>query len=384
MLRASALAFAIVLMTVSAALAQTTVSASTTPPASERFHVDAEALVWWLKDSPAPVPLVSTGVLGQPGTQVLLGGRDVDTGAQPGVRLTVGYRLTDSLGLEASAFYLPTRTTSRRVESSGQSGSQALFIPFFDATFQRENTTNLASPGLFAGRATESLSTRLIGGELNGTVRLLRGAPFQLDLLGGFRYLNLRETYAFTTDSPDVPPRPPDVFRTRDEFEARNEFLGAQVGARARGDWRRWFASGAVKLALGAMRQSVDVEGALVTNDFNGFGAPQTFQGGYFAQPTNIGTHRRTVFAVVPEVGVDVGYRITDAVSVFVGYTFLYANRVARPGEQIDRTINPTQNASFGAPPPPRTLVGPARPGFSFAGSDFWAQGVNVGVSVRF
>ena len=56
----------------------------------------------------------------------------------------------------------------------------------------------------------------------------------------------------------------------------------------------------------------------------------------------------------------------------------------ARPGEQIDRTINPTQNASFGAPPLPRTLVGPARPGFSFAGSDFWAQGVNVGVTVRF
>ena len=48
--------------------------------------------VWWLKDSPAPTPLVSTGVLGTPGTSVLLGGRDIDTGEFPGGRITIGYR----------------------------------------------------------------------------------------------------------------------------------------------------------------------------------------------------------------------------------------------------------------------------------------------------
>src|SRR5437868_5553269 len=41
----------------------------------ETFWVTAEYLLWWIKDSPLPVPLVSTGVIGEPGTAVSLGGR---------------------------------------------------------------------------------------------------------------------------------------------------------------------------------------------------------------------------------------------------------------------------------------------------------------------
>ena len=49
------------------------------------------------------------------------------------------------------------------------------------------------------------------------------------------------------------------------------------------------------------MVQSVDIDGQLVTNDFNNFGHRRRCRG-YFAQPTNIGSHTRSVFAVVPEV----------------------------------------------------------------------------------
>ena len=54
-----------------------------------------------------------------------------------------------------------------------------------------------------------------------------------------------------------------------------------------------------------------------------------------------------TVFAVVPEVALNVAYQITDRISVFVGYTMLYVNDVVRPGNQIDRTINTTQNVPW-------------------------------------
>ena len=53
---------------------------------------------------------------------------------------------------------------------------------------------------------------------------------------------------------------------------------------------------------------------------------------------------------------------------------FLFLSNVARPGNQIDRTVNTTQ--LFGTPP----VVGPARPAPLFNQSDFWAQGVNVGL----
>lgn len=357
--------------------------APATPSEAGRFSIRAEALLWWFKGSPAPVPLVSSGLLNETGTKVLLGGKDLDANPNSGFRVTVGYSLTDRWGAEGSVFYLLDRSTSRTASSSGQIGSQDLLIPFFDVTLRHENVTELSRAGFFAGSAEEKLSNSLLGAELNGTMKLLSASPWRVDLLGGLRYLNLRETYTFTTSSPNVAPQPADVFQTKDEFDATNNFYGAQLGVRARYDRGSWFASSAVKFALGAMIQSVDVDGFLETNNFNDFGPPQRFPGGYFAQPTNIGSHTRSVFAVVPEVGLNIGYRITEWASVFVGYTFLYTNNVTRPAQRIDRSINPTQSASFGGTPP-TPLEGPARPSFKFSGTDFWAQGINVGLAFRF
>src|SRR5262249_45634493 len=90
------------------AAAQPSGCGSTPPPHSspaEGLSVSAGALVWGRKDSPAPPPLVSTGVLGQPGTTVLVGGEDVNTHEQPGLRITAGYRVTERWGLEVSGFY---------------------------------------------------------------------------------------------------------------------------------------------------------------------------------------------------------------------------------------------------------------------------------------
>ena len=350
---------------------------------AEPFSISAEALLWWMKDSPAPPPLVSTGILGQPGTKVLLGGEDLNTHEHPGLRVTASYWSRQKWGLEASAFYLPSRSISRSVGSSGDTGSQDLSIPFFDVTLSGESVTGLSSAGQFSGQATEELSTDLLGAELNGTLNLASSAALRLDLLGGFRYLDLRETFSFKTNSPNVAPRPADIFQTKDQFDTTNSFYGGQVGVRARYGWGSWTFNGTVKFALGAMVQSVDINGFLLTNDFNGFGEPQKFPGGYFAQPTNIGNHSRAVFAVVPEIGLNVGYNVTDRITILLGYTFLFTNNVVRPGDHIDRGINPTQNASFGGAPP-TPLVGPARPAFEYHESDFWAQGLNVGVTFRF
>jgi hypothetical protein len=352
--------------------------AATNPP----FTISAEALLWWFKGNATP-PLVSDGLLGDPGTRVLLGGRDADTNPNPGFRLTASYDLTATWGVESTFFYIPTRSTSRTVGSSGQRGSTDLFIPFIDATIPGESLTSLSSETLFSGRAREELSNSLLGAELNGTMQLPALGPLRMDALAGFRYLRLRETYTFTTDSPNIPPQPADVFRTRDEFDATNNFFGLQVGVRARADWGPVFLGGLVKVALGAMVQSVDIDGRLVTNDFNNFGTPQTFPGGYFAQPTNIGNHTRHVFSVVPEAGLTIGYRITPQLSVFSGYTFLYASDVVRAPQQVNRQVNPTGALALTGNPP-RTLVGPAQPSFTFNASDFWAQGLNVGIAYRF
>src|SRR5262249_42452327 len=98
--------------------------------------------------------------------------------------------------------------------------------------------------------------------------------------------------------------------------------------------------------------------------------------GGVYSAPTNLGRHTRDRLAYIPEVTFNIGANLTDNISAFVGYNFLWMNNVLRPGDQIDRVINPTQF--------PGPVVGPARPSVSFSDSAFWAQGINFGVQVRY
>ena len=363
-----------------AAAAQTSPSGSV---AFGPFSLSTEALLWWFKDSPTPVPLVTDGRLSDPETKVLIGGDELNTNPNPGFRVTAGYALSDRWALEGNFLYTPSRSTSNSVSSSGKLGSTDLLLPYFDVTEKRETVSELSLAPIYRGSAREELSNSLMGAEANGTWALTLQRSWQVDLLGGFRWLRLNETYTLTTSSPYIPPQPIDIWNTTDEFDAFNNFYGALLGVRARYDWGRFSASGNVKFAMGAMVQTVEVNGSLVTNDFTNFGATQRFPGGYFALPTNIGNHTRSVFAVVPEVGLNLGYQITPQMSIFVGYTFLYTNDVVRPGKQINRNLNTTQSVSW-VGEPPATLVGPAEPSFKFKSSDFWAQGINVGLSFRF
>jgi hypothetical protein len=62
------------------------------------------------------------------------------------------------------------------------------------------------------------------------------------------------------------------------------------------------------------------------------------------------------------------------------------STRIALPGgfaDQIDRGINPVQAPAItGVPNAP--LIGPARPAPLFNTTDFWAQGMNFGLEVRY
>lgn len=343
----------------------------------------AEALVWWMKSSPTPVPIITDGLYGRAGTNVLLGGGDADTNPNPGLRVSAGYVVDPLWGIEGNFLYIGERSTSNGVESSGQHGSTDLLVPFFDVTGNRENVTEISFSPVYKGSATTEFTNSMMGAELNAVRAMPSDKPWDVRLIGGFRWLQLEESYTITTSSSFIPPIPADVWITTDRFDATNNFYGAQFGGRARYQSDPWFATGVLKVGLGAMVQKVDVSGSLVTNDFGASGANQTFPGGYFALPTNIGNYSRTVFAVVPEVQLNVGLRITPSVSIVAGYSFLYASDVARPGKQINRNINPTQSVSY-VGEPPATRAGPAQPDFSFDSSDFWAQGVSLGIDVRF
>ena len=133
------------------------------------------------------------------------------------------------------------------------------------------------------------------------------------------------------------------------------------------------------KIALGQMHQAADVDGA--TDVLNPDGSMTFFRGGLYALRSNIGRHRRNELAFIPEVGLNVGIQLTRHLKLFVGYSFLWISTVARAGEQIDPVINVSQ---FPIRSGDGQLAGRARPAPKFHGTDFWAQGLNFGLELKY
>jgi hypothetical protein len=350
---------------------------------ASRWYFGAEALFSWFKNSPTPVPIITDNYADVPGVNVLLGGGEVDTNPNAGFKLTGTYRVDSRLGVELTGFYIPTRSTSSSVSSTGQPGSIDLYLPYYDVIQKGERITEISYWPTYRGSAQATLSNNLGGGEINATWTMPQQDALRIDLLGGFRYLQLRESYTINTSSPYNPPNPADIWNTTDSFETRNRFYGLQVGARLAYDQGPWVGTLNAKVALGTMQQQVSINGYLETNDYTNYTNTQIYPGGYFALPTNSGDHSRNTFAVVPEIAFNFGYRVTSQATVYLGYSLLYATDVARPGDQMNRNINPTMTVSWGNDPPVKP-VGPAQPTFAFNTSDFWAQSLSIGVGYRF
>ena len=354
-----------------------------------RFWVSAEYLLWWIKDGHVPPLLTagtpqSAGILGRPGTQVLFGGNGIDQDAFSGGRFTAGLWLDcdRTVGIEGSYFFLASRSADFAAAGSAAPGSQVLARPFFNPVTGAQDSQLVSFPGLVSGAFTASLRSDLQGAELNGLCNVCCGCNSRLDLLGGFRFLDLGESLDIGESLAVVPTAPligGTAFNLFDRFETRNRFYGGQVGARAELRRGPLFMNMTAKVALGATDEVVRIDGATVITSRGG--ATTAMPGGLLALPTNIGRFSQSRFAVVPEVGVNVGYQLAEKVRVFAGYTFLYWSDVVRPGNQIDPVVNPTQ---LPLTRPAGGLIGAARPTPFLERTDFWAQGVNFGVEFRF
>jgi hypothetical protein len=355
-----------------------------------RVWVRGEYLLWWIKNGPVP-PLVTAGpaggagVLGQPGTVTLFGpGSDLTGSPLSGGRFTAGAWLDEeqTFGLEGGYFFLGSNTRGFAAGGTGAPGSPVVARPFFNALAGREDSELVASPGVLGGVVGVASSSRLQGFEANALCKLCCGCTYRLDALAGFRYLDLRESLGIT-ENLTVPPTVPLLggtnFLLNDRFDVQNRFYGGQVGVRGEVWYGRLFAALAGKVALGDVHQSVDVNGT--TRIASPTFGVTTQPGGLLALPSNSGHFTRDRFAVVPEGSLAVGVQATDNVRVSVGYTFLGWSAVARPGDQIDRAVNPSALPSSGGA---AAATGPARPAFLFKDTDFWAQGLTLAIEFRF
>jgi hypothetical protein len=162
-----------------------------------------------------------------------------------------------------------------------------------------------------------------------------------------------------------------------DRFTTRNAFHGLELGLERTERVHGWQLEYFAKVALGWNDASVRMRGQ-TTVASPGF-PPLVSDGGLLVLGSNAGRHEDSDFAAVFQVGTNLRYRVNDRLGLRVGYTFLFWPDVFRAGDQIDLVMNPNL-----LPPPILPLNGPARPTAQLRDSDFWAQGLNLGLDFQF
>jgi hypothetical protein len=224
------------------------------------------------------------------------------------------------------------------------------------------------------------------GAEANLVGNLFAEGGVKLHALAGYRFFQANEGLRIENRWLQQPTPESMNFKTlgmiADQFDAHNEFHGGQLGLLADLHRGPFYVELTGKVAFGTNYEVVTIDGA---SHFITAASPvpllRSFPGGIYAQPTNMGRITRHAFAVVPEGTFKVGLKTGDRGRIFIGYNFLYISDAVRPGDQIDRTVNPSQVplATLGGP-----FTGPDRPTARINTTDFWVQGLIVGFEGRF
>jgi hypothetical protein len=404
-------AFAIVLVSATFLTAQepaVSSLASVEEPAIERASVQdidpprwlacAEYLYWWIRSDHVPGALITLGspgdrrpgAHGMPGTVALPGSTMLEYAGNSGGRLTLAsWRdAARTIGVEAAGFMLETHTIHLE-RNSDRAGNPLIARPFFNTLSGRESAFVITSPGAYRGGIDVFADSRLWGAEANLVGNLARDELLEIDLLAGFRYLGLKDELRFDQSSTLLGPSArgflgrrvvaPDILSVRDFFETHDQFFGGQVGLRGGFRWGRWQTDGLVKVGLGSTWQEVAITGRTLRTGPDG--RSELAPGGLYALPSNGGYQERCRVSFIAETELRLRYRILDGLSAHVGYNFLWWDDVARPGGQLNRAVDPRQV-------PGSLLYGkpglPTQPIRAFHATDFWAQGLTLGLALRF
>ncbi len=364
-----------------------------------------EYLLWWGDGMDVP-PLVTTsplgtaredaGVLGQPNTQILYGGGDTLNGSRNGLRLRGGswFDSMYQFGWQGEYFGVASKSEQFFAASDG-AGHPILARPFFNMN-PRIPVTNVFDPPAREDSALVSFPDELRGSiSVNAKTdlqsfglafrTLLAAEGFSVadtawysraDMVAGYRYMRLSDHLGISEEFSSLNSVTNSSFQIYDRFDTSNEFNGFDVGAVWRGGWQKWSLELMMKTALGNVHQSVKIDGGTTITQPN---APVAdYAGGLLALPSNMGQFSRDRFAVIPELGANLGFMIFPRWRASVGYTVIFWGPVVRPGDQIDRDINPDQ-----LPPPIVPVAGALRPVFAFENVNYWVNGLTFGLEGR-
>ena len=334
-----------------------------------------ETLLWWRQGRDFP-PLVTTdpatessttaGIL--PDAHILFGGGRTGTTMQAGGRVDFGTYLNpaQTVGIGDRFFGLGRDSSEFRVASSDV---PVLAVPFRDFTAGANDAVLIAYPGLRTGNITVTGSSSVIGNDVYTKILLCRDCINRWDFITGWNYTRVADDVAMRTRSTIVsdPTLPVGtVLSTLDQFRTTNNFNGGILGLQWQRNCSFWTTQALARMSIGNMHEVILIDGESRVN-----GTVSTNPaGGIFTRASNIGRHARNEFTAITEVGFNIGYRFAPCTQLNLGYTFMYWNDILSAANNIDTSVGTSGNVT--------------RPQVLFRHSDFWVQGLNLGLTKEF
>ncbi len=342
---------------------------------TNRVWFGAEYLLWRIHDASPPdlaMLFAATGVNGSTGLD--------SSNARSGFRLTGGVWFDDShcCGFEASFLFLDLKRSFSSFSTQDVFQAGVTNLPARIVTNLPIDGPGDLDPGdLLTSITTGTSYFRLWGVEANFRRTIWWIGGLSLDVLAGFRNLNLDETVTLTGDftfmepSPDeAAPGPEDGrtvhMSTVDLVECHNQFYGGQVGASFTWHCYHLTVDGFAKFAVGGLAQQITAGGQTFQSAGliePSIGAPlvarpaTTLPGGILSS-TPLTTTNRTRVSVIPEARMSLGYQVTNNLNAFIGYNFIWWTNVAIPGDQSSTSTSGSR--------------------------DIWFQGLDFGVLLKF
>ena len=366
-----------------------------------RFWLRADYLMWWtngmrlpplVTTSPQGTPVADAGVL--PGATILYGNNTVADYGRSNFRTSWGLWLDNChvWGIEGDYFTIGQGASNY---SRYSTGDPILARPFYDVENITQNRELVAYPDVVEGTITVNAKDyfQSTGVALSYNLCCCDSCdPYvdscvdpclpllfccRTDLLVGYRYYKYSDSVAIREDLrvTEIGPMQNWLFQVDDGFRARNDFHGSEFGLRSRIYRGRWSLEVLTKIALGNTHQVVTIDGQTIVTPTAQ--PTQVRDGGVFAVRTNEGTYTRDTFTMIPQLGLELGYQVNDNWRAYVGYNILYWGAVIHAAEQIDLNVDPRNIPVVQNP----ALPFPAFPGKT---SCLWAQGLNLGLELRF
>jgi hypothetical protein len=232
----------------------------------------------------------------------LLGTSDIPYSMEAGPRLILGRRVGEAAAVELLYFGLNDWDASRTL-----TGDNDLRIP---------GDLGLATLDFFnADSLTASQAATINNVEVN-LWRHTGESP--LELMAGFRYLNLDEQFQISASDSDTG-------ASRYRVNTRNDLFGGQIGGRFRPSLDR-----AGRFGLEAIAKAGVFGNAVGMNQFVS-DSDNTF----VVRNTNVAAGQT---AFVGDVGLAALMRVTDSITARIGYTLIWVEGVARAANQLDFT----------------------------------------------